>query len=59
MLGKLSITCACSLWKYFIFAIIYLHEIYSFLTSKAESLPASKKKSNFIPWGVIYVEVFV
>ena len=28
--GKnLSITCACSLWKYLIFDIIYLHKIYS------------------------------
>ena len=62
---------ACSLWKYLVFAITYLHEIYFPWTFKPSSLPSSRKNGLFsgvklryiilkLPWwGVIYVTIFV
>ena len=40
------------------FALISLDEIYSTYLSEPLILPSSKKKSKFIQWCVILVEVF-
>ena len=48
--GKiLSITCACSLWKHLIFAIIYLHQIHGVPLSRLDKFALSLRSFTCAP----------